>query len=119
MRRATFRSTPSIAWRQWRGLTALVVTASLIFGVPSILPAYWVQVGVVILVWAVLASGLNILAGFCGLLDLGYVAFFTVGAYFSAIVSTEVVVGNGLTTPWWLFPSELLVGGLLSVYWEL
>ena len=40
-------------------------------------------------IFVMLASGLNIVVGFCGLLDLGYVAFFAVGAYTSGVLSTR------------------------------
>jgi branched-chain amino acid transport system permease protein len=38
-------------------------------------------------IFVLLASGLNIVVGYCGLLDLGYIAFMAVGAYTSGIVS--------------------------------
>ena len=46
------------------------------------------QVGIDSLVIALLAVGLNIMVGWTGLLDLGYVAFFGFGAYGFALVSS-------------------------------
>lgn len=43
-------------------------------------------------IFVALALGLNIVVGFAGLLDLGYVAFFAIGAYLWAIVSTKQVI---------------------------
>ncbi|MEZ0577497.1 branched-chain amino acid ABC transporter permease [Nocardioides sp. MH1] len=40
-------------------------------------------------IFVVLAAGLNIVVGYCGLLDLGYVAFMAVGAYTSGIMTTR------------------------------
>jgi branched-chain amino acid transport system permease protein len=61
--------------------------------VPAILPyltadtAYWTSILTKIGIAALLALGLNVVVGFAGLLDLGYVAFFAVGAYAFAILS--------------------------------
>jgi ABC-type branched-subunit amino acid transport system permease subunit len=50
---------------------------------------YLQRVGVDTLVYMMLAIGLNIVVGYAGLLDLGYIAFFGVGAYTYAIVSSD------------------------------
>jgi branched-chain amino acid transport system permease protein len=50
-------------------------------------PAYWTSVLTKVGIAALLALGLNVVVGFAGLLDLGYVAFFAVGAYTFAILS--------------------------------
>jgi branched-chain amino acid transport system permease protein len=41
-------------------------------------------------IFVMLAAGLNIVVGYCGLLDLGYVAFFAVGAYTSGVLATRL-----------------------------
>jgi branched-chain amino acid transport system permease protein len=41
----------------------------------------WVRIADMALLYVLLAMGLNIVVGYAGLLDLGYVAFFAVGAY--------------------------------------
>jgi branched-chain amino acid transport system permease protein len=57
-------------------------------------------------IFAAMALGLNIVVGFAGLLDLGYVAFFAVGAYlwgiFTSQTDTFIHVGN-MTAPAWMF----------------
>ena len=50
---------------------------------------YQVRVGTVTLVFALLALGLNVSVGFAGLLDLGYVAYYGVGAYGYAFLSSS------------------------------
>ena len=50
---------------------------------------YVLRVGVDTLIFALLAIGLNVVVGFAGLLDLGYVAFFGVGAYGYALLSSD------------------------------
>jgi branched-chain amino acid transport system permease protein len=50
--------------------------------------AYWVDVGIGILTFAMLGLGLNLVVGYAGLLDLGYAAFYAIGAYTTALLST-------------------------------
>jgi len=79
----------------------------------------WIRVAFLALVYVALASGLNLLVGHTGLLDLGYVAFFTVGAYVAAIITVRVFVNTWGFDPaglWWLFfLSVLLAMGLAAV----
>ncbi|MDR2348389.1 MAG: branched-chain amino acid ABC transporter permease, partial [Bifidobacteriaceae bacterium] len=51
--------------------------------------AYYLSIGTSAAIFVMLASGLNVVVGYAGLLDLGYVAFFAVGAYASGIMSTR------------------------------
>jgi branched-chain amino acid transport system permease protein len=55
--------------------------------------AYWIRVSASIGVFAAAAIGLNVVVGLAGLLDLGYIAFFGVGAYVGGLLG-----GAGLTT---------------------
>lgn len=50
---------------------------------------YFIDVFTQILIYSILAIGLNIVVGFAGLLDLGYVAFYAAGAYIYAIFATS------------------------------
>ncbi|MEA2667848.1 MAG: branched-chain amino acid transport system permease protein, partial [Chloroflexota bacterium] len=47
-------------------------------------------------IYAIMAVGLNIVAGFAGLLDLGYVAFYAIGAYVTAFLASPFWSGLGL-----------------------
>lgn len=49
-----------------------------------------------------LALGLNIVVGLAGILDLGYVAFFAVGGYTAAIMTSPSSPGISPELPWWL-----------------
>lgn len=49
---------------------------------------YWVRVLDFALLYIVLALGLNVVVGFAGLLDLGYVAFYALGAYSYALLAS-------------------------------
>ena len=64
--------------------------------------------GIQILIYVMLAWGLNIVVGLAGLLDLGYVAFYAVGAYSYALLSSYF----GLSF-WLLLP----ISGILAAFW--
>ncbi len=55
---------------------------------PQFMGRYEVDVAVNVLVYVCLGLGLNVVVGLCGLLDLGYIAFYGVGAYTYAILAT-------------------------------
>ena len=48
----------------------------------------WVRIIDIALLYVLLALGLNIVVGFAGLLDLGYVAFYAVGAYMFGLLAS-------------------------------
>jgi branched-chain amino acid transport system permease protein len=72
----------------------------------------WVRILDTSLLYILLALGLNIVVGFAGLLDLGFVAFYAVGAYLFALLASPHLTEhlpalaaffpNGLHTPIWL-----------------
>ena len=72
----------------------------------------WVRIIDMALLYVMLALGLNIVVGFSGLLDLGYVAFYAVGAYMVALLSSTHLSDNfaffaqhfpnGLHIPLWV-----------------
>ena len=72
-------------WPRWGA--ALLGAAALV--APLVAPNdYWVGVMTRICLYATLALGLNIVVGFAGLLDLGYVAFFGIGSYLYAFLAS-------------------------------
>lgn len=60
---------------------------------------YWVDLGILILTYVMLGWGLNIVVGLAGLLDLGYVAFYAVGAYAYALLATTLGLSFWLCLP--------------------
>jgi branched-chain amino acid transport system permease protein len=68
------------------GLVLLVVLAIL----PVVLGRFLSQVLDIALIFVLMGLGLNIVLGFAGLLDLGYVAFFAVGAYTAAVLTSPI-----------------------------
>jgi branched-chain amino acid transport system permease protein len=75
----------------WFGRLALA--AALVM--PFISSGFVIDVGTNILIYVILGWGLNIVVGLAGLLDLGYVAFYAVGAYTVGILSSDFGLG------WW------------------
>ena len=61
---------------------------ALIFPFLPFTDLYILDVGIWVLTYIMLGWGLNIVVGLAGLLDLGYVAFYAVGAYSFALIST-------------------------------
>ncbi len=70
-------------------LVAGMVLTLLIFPVLGVRNIFYLEVIFQISVFAALALGLNIVVGFAGLLDLGYVAFYAVGAYLWAFFGSQ------------------------------
>jgi ABC-type branched-subunit amino acid transport system permease subunit len=70
--------------------------------------------------YVILALGLNIVVGFAGLLDLGYVAFFAIGAYTWGIIGSTQLTNVLNIAPWdphllsWLFWPLLLGSALVA-----
>ena len=64
--------------------------------------------GIQILIYIMLGWGLNIVVGLAGLLDLGYVAFYAVGAYSSALLAKTVGLSFWLCLP---------LAGILAAFW--
>jgi branched-chain amino acid transport system permease protein len=76
--------------------------------------------GIFILIYALLALGLNVVVGFAGLLDLGYVAFFGFGAYIYAFLSgTHSEKGHTYTHHWdaqYSIPLAVAICALLGLF---
>ncbi len=74
-----------------RTLVLLLIAALLVaapFLIDATLGRTWVRIVDVALLFVMLALGLNIVVGYAGLLDLGYIAFFAVGAYCYALLAS-------------------------------
>jgi len=90
-----------------------VLLAILPFLVGAGLGRGWVRVLDFALLYTMLALGLNIVVGYAGLLDLGYIAFYALGAYFYAWLSSPQF---GLHLPFWMvLPLGALLAGSFGV----
>ena len=83
----------------------------LMFGLALVLPMvfsdnrYVVDTARTVLIYVMLGWGLNVVVGLAGLLDLGHVAFYAVGAYAYALLSTQFG---------WGFWAALPVAGMIA-----
>ncbi|WP_137894858.1 ABC transporter ATP-binding protein [Ramlibacter sp. 2FC] len=95
--------------------TFVLLAAAGLLILPLLLQGFgnaWVRIADVALLYVMLALGLNIVVGYAGLLDLGYVAFFAVGAYMFGLMASPhlsdtfaafaAIFPNGLHTPLWI-----------------
>jgi branched-chain amino acid transport system permease protein len=107
---------------KWASVAALLLLPLLLqsFG------DHWVRIADVCLLYVMLALGVNIVVGYAGLLDLGYVAFYAIGAYMFALLTSPHLTDNfawiaamfpaGLHTPWWItIPLGALLAALFGV----
>lgn len=83
----------------WQNLGAGVLLVGAALALPSVANGYVLEVATSALLYVVLCIGLNIVVGYAGLLDLGYAAFFAVGAYTAGILTTEFAFNFWLTVP--------------------
>ena len=86
----------------------------------------WVRIADMALLYVLLALGLNIVVGYAGLLDLGFVAFFAIGAYMFGLMASPHLTDsfpwfaqmfpNGLHTPLWIvIPLGAFLAGILGI----
>ena len=111
-----------------KNLRFALIGAALIV-LPLILQSFgnaWVRIADVALLYILLAVGLNIVVGYAGLLDLGYVAFFAVGAYLYGLLSSPHLIETfawlaasfpeGMHQPLWVIvPLAALLAGIAGM----
>ena len=100
----------NIQYAQWLSIFLLLL---LLPGIVGVFPSEVLNnIGLFI----ILGFGLNIVVGMAGLLDLGYVAFFAVGAYSMAVLTTAQpdIGGFGLTF-WAALPFVIIITGIAGL----
>lgn len=98
---------------QWIGLACIVLALLVLPFVLASVGTAWVRITNLAILFALLSLGLNIVVGFAGLLDLGYVAFYAVGAYCYALLASPHF---GLHLPFWvILPIGAMVACLFGV----
>ena len=98
-----------------RQVVVFLLAAAALVALPLVAQQFgqgWVRIMALALLYVLLALGLNIVVGYAGLLDLGFVAFYAVGAYLYALMASphlsenfesfKALFPNGLHTPIWL-----------------
>ncbi|BDT68516.1 hypothetical protein os1_26990 [Comamonadaceae bacterium OS-1] len=109
--------------------TNLIICAVVALILPLILQNFgnaWVRIADMALIYVMLALGLNVVVGFAGLLDLGYVAFFAVGAYTYGLMASPQLTDafpamaamfpDGLHMPlWMILPVGAAIAGFFGM----
>ena len=86
----------------------------LLLGAPFVLGQYWNYTLGTVGIYVILGLGLNIVVGLAGLLDLGYVAFFAIGAYTTALL-TAPTPHNIMMNFWPVLPIGIVLAGISGV----
>jgi branched-chain amino acid transport system permease protein len=110
--RALF-DTGKYPWLVWAGYFMLAASLVLLPFALAQVGTTWVRITNYAVLYVMLALGLNIVVGFAGLLDLGYIAFYAVGAYTYALLASPQF---GLHLPFWvILPIGAAVAALFGV----
>ena len=110
-------------------LALWAIGAIVLFALPLFAQQFgnaWVRILDIALLYVLLALGLNIVVGYAGLLDLGYVAFYAVGAYLFGLLAgphltdefefVKNLFPDGMHMPWWIaLPLGAVVAGAAGV----
>ncbi len=80
-------------------VSGLIAIAVIILLFPHLFSIYQVNIMITALIYIMLGLGLNIVVGVAGLLDLGYVAFYAVGAYTYALLNSHFGLGFWTVLP--------------------
>ena len=99
----------------FKKISVFLVCAVLLLALPLVLQTQgnaWVRIVDLALLYVMLALGLNIVVGYAGLLDLGYVAFFAIGAYIYALAASP-----HLTETFAAFKAAFPKGVHVSLFW--
>ena len=98
-----------------RGL--LIVGGIVLLLLPQILGLYFSEVLDNVGLYLIMGLGLNIVVGFAGLLDLGYVAFFALGAYTVGVLTSPDFGHTSILTSWWFaLPFGVIVAFLAGTF---
>jgi branched-chain amino acid transport system permease protein len=99
--------------RQQATLVTLAFILIIFPFVDQVAQTSWVATAIEILIYVILALGLNITVGYAGLLDLGYAAFFAIGAYTTGLLSSSQL--NIAWNFWLVLPIAAVVAAIAGV----
>lgn len=74
----------------WRRTIATAIACVAAVLLPAVMGNYGMSVAVTVVTYCVLGLGLNIVVGYAGLLDIGYAAFFAIGAYTTGLLQLKL-----------------------------
>ena len=95
--------------RRALNMGAILAAACVLLILPRVLGLFLSEVFTIVGLYVLLGLGLNIVVGFAGLLDLGYVAFFAIGSYTVAIL-TSPEIGSFQLSFWQALPFAVIFG---------
>jgi branched-chain amino acid transport system permease protein len=102
----------SVPLKVWAGIALCGVVLAILPFVLGAVGQSWVRTLNFALLYVMLSLGLNIVVGFAGLLDLGYIAFYAVGAYVWALLASPHF---GLHLPFWMvLPAGVLLAAIFG-----
>src|SRR5438094_1056149 len=84
---------------KWVGILLIAIALAVLPFVLAEIGTAWVRITNLAILFVLLSLGLNIVVGFAGLLDLGYIAFYAVGAYTYALLASPHF---NLHLPFWI-----------------
>ncbi len=108
-----FRQLPPAPQRILKGFGFLILVF-ILFILPQVLGLFLSEVFTIVGLYVLLGLGLNIVVGYAGLLDLGYVAFFAIGSYTVAVL-TSPELGFFNLSFWQALPFAVLFGIISGV----
>ncbi|MEK7712925.1 MAG: branched-chain amino acid ABC transporter permease, partial [Nitrospirota bacterium] len=82
-----------------RSIALTLLMAVVVMALPFYGHDYLIDIAVLSGIYIILAQGLNIVVGFTGLLNLGFVAFYAIGAYSYALLNTKLGMGFWASLP--------------------
>ena len=110
----------SIAQNRWEGMlpsqkkqgtkVGIILGIVLLLVLPWMVGQFLSQALFLIGLYVMMGLGLNIVVGYAGLLDLGYVAFYALGAYTMGILTSTGPLGQGNFNFWMALPAAVIVG---------
>ncbi len=98
---------------------AVIVLALMILVLPESLGSFFAQVIAIVALYVMMGLGLNITLGLAGLLDLGFVAFFAVGAYTVGLLTSTAELGIADWSFWAAVPVAVLVAMAFGAFFGL
>lgn len=96
-------------------ITTWLIVILILIGLPQFMGLFLSEVFTIVGLYILLGLGLNIVVGYAGLLDLGYVAFFAIGSYTVAVL-TSGELGFFNLSFWEALPFAVLLGVLSGVF---
>ncbi len=113
--RTTYAALPRRG-QQTSKIVAFLLIAALVLVLPNILGAFLSDVITNVGLFVLLGLGLNIVVGFAGLLDLGYVAFYALGIYSIAVLTSPTSPAFHPELNFWLaVPIVMVIGALTGI----